>query len=233
MQSEFLARSAVIVVLASLTAGDVRAALIRQPADLNPGEEYRLVFTTSNVRDAVSTEIADYNMFVQATADAAPVVGSWGMRWTAIASTSATAAIDNTMTNGGLSVPIYSVDGTRIADGYGDLWDGDIDNPISVTELGAQPPASDLSPAVWTGTSLFGAPDRFLPLGSSEQASIHGAWSETSFLWLNDTAIRFETELPLYAMSEVLVAVPEATTILWPCLIAIAFAVRPKRRFRS
>ena len=43
--------------------------------------EYRLLFTTSQRRDATSTDIADYNEFVQSVADSSPGLARVGRDW--------------------------------------------------------------------------------------------------------------------------------------------------------
>ena len=45
--------------------------------------------------------------------------------------------------------------GVRVADGWADLTDGTINNPIVVDEQGNQP---DTVPVVWTGTDSSGQP---------------------------------------------------------------------------
>lgn len=99
------------------------------PTDLNPGDQYHLVFVTSTTRDARSSNIADYNQFVQKAAEA---VGLHGVKWRAIASTPSVHAIDNIALTPG--VPIYRFDGMRVADSSKDLFDGSLLNPINVTE---------------------------------------------------------------------------------------------------
>ena len=61
-----------------MTAANVFAAIITQPTSLNPGDTYRLAFVTSTVRDATSTNIADYNTFVTLAANAVPALASLG-----------------------------------------------------------------------------------------------------------------------------------------------------------
>ena len=39
-----------------------------KPADLGAGEQFRLIFVSSTGRDALSTDIADYNTFVRTRA---------------------------------------------------------------------------------------------------------------------------------------------------------------------
>ncbi|GBL15778.1 hypothetical protein MTo_03094 [Microcystis aeruginosa NIES-1211] len=137
------------VALATLaTASAAQAALVVVPPGLAPGAQYRLVFVTSGARDAQSTDINDYNTFVtnQATfgtsdidtaLDTALYAAGFDpntITWKAIGSTASVAARDNTGTNpSSLGVPIYLIDGNRVADNNADLWDGSIQTAISVT----------------------------------------------------------------------------------------------------
>ena len=52
-------------------------------------------------------------------------------------------------------VPFVMTSGVRVADGWADLTDGTINNPIVVDEQGNQP---DTVPVVWTGTDSSGQP---------------------------------------------------------------------------
>ena len=101
------------------------AAPITVPTGLNPGEQYRLAFVTSTTRDATSSNIADYNAFVTATANAVPELAELGITWKAIGSTSAVDAQDNTHTNvvlDGVGVPIYLLNDTLFVNDNADLW---------------------------------------------------------------------------------------------------------------
>ena len=57
-----------------LAASVAYAEPVRQPPGIEPGESYRLVFVTLQTRDARSSDIEDYNAFVQGVADDAPAV---------------------------------------------------------------------------------------------------------------------------------------------------------------
>jgi hypothetical protein len=125
------------------------------PAGLNPGDQYRLAFVTSTQRDATSSDIADYNTFVQNVAGSVTDLANLGASWTAIASTSTVDARDNTNTNpaSGPGVPMYNLAGQRIAAGNPELWDGFLDPgaPILYTESG-----TSLNATAWSGTyNLF------------------------------------------------------------------------------
>jgi hypothetical protein len=135
------------VALATLEiSGIAEAAIVVLPTGLAPGSEYRLVFVTSGTRNATSSNIADYNTFVQNAERSSSVLNTaltaagfspTSIGWTAIASTSATNARVNTQTlDSDTSRPIYRLDGAQVATSYGDLWDGSIANPINVNEQG-------------------------------------------------------------------------------------------------
>ena len=122
------------VALATLaTAGAAQAALVVVPTGLAPGDQYRLVFVTDGTRDATSTNINDYNNFVtnQVTGSAlANALSGAGLTttWKAIGSTASVAARDNTGTNpSSTGVPIYLINGNKVANNNADLWDGSID----------------------------------------------------------------------------------------------------------
>ena len=135
----FIAFIASTVLITS--PGNALAELITVPTSLNPGDQYRVVFVTSGTRDATSTNIVNYNNFVSNAANAVPPLANLGTTWTAMASTSAVDARDNTNTvpsivaGGSIGVPIFLLNDTKLVDNYDDLWDGDIDVPFNRTEL--------------------------------------------------------------------------------------------------
>ena len=197
-------------------AANSQAALVLQPAGLNPGDQYRLVFVTSTTRDATSPNIADYNNHVQAAANASPTVNSWALTWNAIGSTSAVHARDNTSTDPIIpGIPIYLVDGTKIADNYADLWDGGIDMPINRTELDSTPD----SISVWMGTdadghSLFHTPLGATPIPMLGSFATAGSPDDSDSSWVMDAVHPTSLAWPLYGMSGVITAVPEPSAFL-------------------
>ena len=208
-----------VVITLVIITGELQAALVFQPADLNAGDEYRLVFTSSTVRDATSADIADYNAHVQAAADAAPVVSTWGLSWTAIASTPTVDAISNTATPVSTpDIPVFLIDGTKVADNYADLWDGSLASPLSRTEL-------DTVPAVdtWTGTDTDGTASIVFPLGAANVR--FGSSNATTGLWVS-TASTSRTQMrPLYAISNTVTAVPEPSAFLHLGLFGLGIGV--------
>ncbi|REJ40114.1 MAG: PEP-CTERM sorting domain-containing protein [Microcystis flos-aquae TF09] len=214
------------VALATLGTGAAQAALVVVPPGLNPGDQYRLVFVTDGTRNATSTNINDYNNFVtsQVTGSAlATQLTTAGFNlgtitWKAIGSTSATSAKVNTGTDGSQpDVPIYLIDGNKVANNNADLWDGSIAKSIDRTQIDTSKNAS-----VWTGTQAGGSTGS--PLGNAigfPPTANMGATNQTNSDWIN--AVNFVgvgQSAYLYGMSSVLtvpsaaVSVPEPSSLL-------------------
>ena len=99
-----------------------------QPSAITAGGKFRLMFKSSNTRDATSSNIADYNSFVQARAAAGhTAIRPYSAGFQALGSTASTDARDNTCTTG-TSVPIYWLNGVNVADDYPDFYDGGWDD---------------------------------------------------------------------------------------------------------
>ena len=70
-----------------------------KPADINAGEQFRLMFITSTTRNATSTDIADYNTFVSTRAAAGvTAIQAYANDFTALVSTETVNARTNTLT---------------------------------------------------------------------------------------------------------------------------------------
>jgi len=217
------------------------AQSILRPAGLNPGDEYRLAFVTEGKRNASSSDIADYNSFVTDEASASnSLVSGLQTDWRAIASTDDDDATENTNTDpipvGDTGVPIYLVDGqTRIADHYDNMWDGDSAGfgillaPLNLTQYGLA--AEDPINNVWTGTDYYGVAGGFGgPLGTLRPTL--GASVSSNGRWINNNFNPFfgnSETLSLYAISSVLIAIPEPTT----CTLALAALCLVMGRRRS
>ena len=115
----------------SALINEVLASWSLTPAGLAVGDQFRLIFLSSTKRDALSTDIADYNTFVQdraaaGHADIQAYSGGFGV----IGCTAAVDARDNTATTG-TGVPIYWLDGAKVADDYADFYDGSWDDEVN------------------------------------------------------------------------------------------------------
>ena len=166
----------VAMFLITLGASSSQACLVI-PTGLGPDEPFRLAFVTSGMRNAESTDIADYNAFVSAAANAVPELAALNTEWYAIASTATTDARDNTGTAPPGDVPVYLLNGTMLAESYDDLWDWSIVAPLDYTELCATVVGSNV---IWTGTGGFGTADQALGVGNptigSRTATINQEW---------------------------------------------------------
>ena len=129
------------------------------PSVINPatgelwtdGETYHLAFVTKDVSTATLADMPAYNAYVNGKADLSDITGVPETTWYIIGSTIATNANANAL----VSAAVYLLDGTtRIADGYADMWDGSIDNPLNIDEYGD---AGSGSGDAWTGTSSDGS----------------------------------------------------------------------------
>ncbi len=202
------------------SVSDLSAALITVPTSLSPGDHYRLAFVTSTTRDAASTVIADYNTFVHTTAMSVPALQALGTTWTAIGSTAAVDARDNTGTNPTVSAgePIFLLNDTLIATNYADLWDSTLLAPLNFTEM-----ETTRTGLAWTGTNGFGLKDPFgLTLGSSIGVEL-GSVSSTTGSWIGAGFSPTNTGLqPLYAISGVLAVVPEPQYLSLASLVIVS-----------
>jgi hypothetical protein len=81
--------------------------------NLPTGTEYRLIFVTADSTLPTSGNIADYNTFVTAEADANPELAALGATWTAIASTASANALANIGEPSNAAV--YNLDGGELA----------------------------------------------------------------------------------------------------------------------
>ena len=117
------------------------------------GGEFRLLFLSSTTGAATSTNIADYNTFVQTAAAAGhAAIQDYSDGFRAVVSTAAVDARGNSATTGP-SAPIYWLGGAKLADHYPDFYDGSWDDEANPTdESGAA-----ISPgSIWTGSASDG-----------------------------------------------------------------------------
>ena len=102
------------------------------PSGLAGGDSFRLIFISSTSRDGASTDIADYNTFIAGRAAAGhTAIQSYADQFKVVGCTADTDARDNTATtytSTDKGVPIYWLDGSKVADDYEDFYDGIWDN---------------------------------------------------------------------------------------------------------
>ncbi len=129
------------------------------PAELGPGDTFRLLFVTSTEIGLTSDSIDHYNAFVQGRAAAGlEAIRAYSAHFRVLASTARVAARDNTGTNpgtDGAGEPIYWLGGgEKVADDYEDLYDEYWDSESWTTEAGGSGSEEDLG--VLTGSRWDG-----------------------------------------------------------------------------
>jgi len=226
--NSFFARLANLAVVSGVVCFAASAAgAIIAPAGLNPGDKYHLVFVTSTTRDATSTDIADYNAFVQSAADAAGIGNTVGVTWSAIGSTETVAARDNAVV--GATTPVYLLNGTtKVADNFADMWDGNIDAIINLTEI-----YTTLgSVLVFTGS----AEDGTIPdwgeewLGDTvNNSAVVGNTNLSTSGWIDNNSSSPSALRPFYALSQELTVVPEPSAAFFGGLGMLLMLLRRRR----
>ena len=215
-------RFVAIFGLCLFTSLEARADLtIATPAGLSLGDQFRIVFLTQGVTQAINGDIGYYNTFVnddaisQAGGGSNNVVyGSTVLTWTAIASTNDVSAITNI---GSFGVPVYTASGTLItpSDTAAGLWSGSLVAPIN--QFLTSPFFFDTG--VWTGTLQNGSAAGSFTLGSgSGFGSIPGFSNKTDAEWVETGATPSSFTNNMYGISQVLTAVPEPST----CIMGLA-----------
>jgi len=167
----WLRRTLGVVALAAgcLVGGTASATQISlsTPAGLNPGDHFRFLFLTAGTQAATSTDIGDYNTFVNSQAANATYEGSV-VSWKAVGSTATVNARDN-VGGFGTSVPVYLTNGTLLA---GDLttvtsnkglWSGTLFTTPTIGIVGTSVTAS----FAWTGSNKDGTGYTGRQLGTS------------------------------------------------------------------
>ncbi len=166
------------------------------PEGIGPGDSFRLVFVTSVTRDASSSDIADYNAFVQAAANGNDNLKPFSGEFRALISTAAVDAKTNTGTTGE-GVIIHWLGGAQVADDYADLYDGDWDSANGRTESG-----SGYTGLVWTGGNKSGEKSGQRHAGAGEVRL--GDLGDSTLALSSPTTRAASESYPLYALSPVI-----------------------------
>ena len=196
----------IAAILGVAALSDSYAQIVVIPTDLEPGDEYRLVFITKDkIFTAESSNIADYDGDVTNQASMSAVLAQIDTNWRVIGSTSSVDAKIHTDTDdsplGPTGVPIYRLDGLRIADDYDDLWDGNIQHPLYIAQNGA---TLNTCCGTWTGTNSNGNAATGYELGAGPSV-VDGAPNGTASNWIQTSPYPADQLQYLYAISDVLV----------------------------
>jgi len=206
------------------------APIVTVPAGLQPGDQYRLVFLAIGDSVATSSDIAQYNTIVTLSANVNPALKALGTTFSVIGSTATVDARDNTGTNPtlGVGVPIYRLDGLRVADNNADLWDGSIANPILYQANGVARPVE-----VWTGSGVDGRRDPWD--GGSSFGTTHPTFgfanmAGSGWVYAGSQYDGFGRSYTYYGMSGVLTVVPEPSSIVLAAFAGIGLLCACRRR---
>lgn len=198
MQTIFRSARVITFMVAFTGTAIAQAAPVTVPAGLSPGDQYRLAFVGSTI--VIPQEVNDiggYNAIITTDALGQPELAALGTRWTAIVTARAdqsappsTGIIDartNTSTDptpaGATGVPIYLLNGLKLADDYDDLWDGSIDEPFNIDRSGAIVVPLTPGNLSWNGTAFDGTSSG-QPLGQLTFVT-GGSLPETDARWIN------------------------------------------------
>ena len=168
-----------------------------KPSGLAAGSKFRLLFITSTSRDATATGIATYNTYVQTRAKAghSAISDSCGNLFKAVASTSTVDARVNTDTEStDTAALIYWLNGAKVADDYGDFYDGSWDSRAPKAESGT----NSLAIQVWTGSNTDGTKHATEFLGGSGRVRVSGSGNP-----LSATNSPRTSNHPFYALSPI------------------------------
>ena len=139
-----------------------------KPSGLAVGDEFRLMSMGKNSRPADSTDIAVYDAYVQGRIGAIghAEIKAYSSHFKVLGSTATVNARSHTGTTGSGGVPIYWLNGAKVADDYADFYDGSWTNRLSATlEDGTTISQNRRDQTICTGTADDGTTTN-QPLGA-------------------------------------------------------------------
>ncbi len=177
------------------------------PEELGPGDSFRLLFVTSETRDAMAYEIDDYNSFVMGEAAAGHSdLLEHKRHFRALGSTEDVSARTNTATDpavDGPGVPIYWLLGPKVADDNSDLYDSSWDHYDPGRKRDGRELDFSKDDKIFTGTRVNGA-SAPLPLGGADvdggtnvRVGMPGIGAEFD----SGRSLRWDAQAPFYALS--------------------------------
>ena len=221
--SGWLGRAAAGLALGVLALGLARTAEAQtgvpsdwalKPSGVAVGSKFRLLFATSTTGQATSTDIADYNTFVQTRAASGhTAIQSYSAGFRVVGCTEDVDARDNTSTTyttTDTGVPIYWLDGNKVADDYEDFYDGSWDDEANAkNESGSSRFLASNNNLPFTGcdhdgTELLIGSNLTRALGATSVRTGSPGSSATSDGPLRGTVnLPKENSRPFYALSQV------------------------------
>jgi len=216
-------------------AGMVLALAPTAQAAFPPSDPYRIWFVTDAATVATSTDIAYYNGLADAAGDTVLA----GYEWKAVGGTAAISARDNTGAlavgdtgySAAIDVPIYTTSGELVSNNNAGLWSGTLLTTLHMQSGGNPAFNQSIHVGFLAGGDIRAAGAGSGPLGNTGGFTVAGAIAtRTAGNMYNNHTSTPDTELSLYALSEVINAVPEPATM---SLLAIGGIALIRRRRRA
>ena len=190
------------------------------PTGLGPGDSFRLMFIPSTGIDAAGSSITTYDNHVQSAAAAGHTdIQAYSSAFKMLGSTRVTDARDHTGTTG-VGVPIYWLNGAKIADNYADFYDGTWDEEAQGRRESGVVVNLSSTWQIWTGsthqgTELIGAGNNSRALGPSAPNNLVGVGKPNSTTsghgpLAGDTADQNGSKA-VYALSDVFIVASNPT----------------------
>jgi len=219
-----------VLALAALAAGSASAGPINTPTGLTPGDQFRIIFTTTAYSAATSSNLATYDSFVSNDASGTTYNGNQ-VTWKAIVSNLSTNARDHIGLQSTSIVPIYTPDGTKVSNG--NLWSTLLAQVNKNIDGGTQGRGQN----TWTGTNGNGTTSGSgYAMGQATPRTGNNAQRDER--WLSNSTLDNTQTRRLYGISETLTvpsisAVPEPSTAMLAGLGGLAALVYSFKRKRS
>ena len=202
-----MTRSKLFAALFAISGTACAQGLDVIPPGLQPGDQYRILIVTDGARDALSSDIADYDAFVAADAAAVPALAGLATNWRALAGTPGLDARVHTETMAGLpgsDVPLFRADGVRIVDQTASLWSsaGSNGQLLLASPMVTASGLLKTDGRVWTGSKYDGSNNNSEQLGESQPGV---GWPvRTNYQWCWGSWMFPSNQLPLFGISDVL-----------------------------
>ena len=183
------------------------------PSGFIGGQKFRLLFITHTGYSSSNTDIENYNAYVQSQANASDAhadIKAYNSWFRVLGSTTDVDARDNTRTTGA-GVPIYWMNGDKVADNYPDFYDGSWDSEMAANRTGT---TSSAGVNVWTGSNNAGVEDfesgisRALGTNSVRIGRLNMSGAPID----SNARVGAGTNYPYYALSGVFIAPNNAAT---------------------
>ena len=174
------------------------------PSGIGPGEGFRLLVVTSTSRNAEASGISAYDSHALGAVGAGhAAIREHAAMFRALACTQDVDARSHTGTTGGGGVPVYWLNGGKVADDYADLYDGSWATNAPRDERGEAVPGNTVR--VFTGCASDGTGEDGFELGHGWRVAIGRA--KVNGVELNDPGTTTERQLyrRIYALSPVFV----------------------------